>query len=660
MKRTLTCFALLFPMILQADIIVKKSGERLEDVHIKSFSGSEIIYTPEDGDVAVLMKSDVSAILYDDGRYEEFNQTSETPSEDDLTTHNSSEQVMTPQNYVPSVAEEWESKEYNVWAYGVYAGVGYFSKDENDGFKVEYRIIYKDQIGEPEFAFLGTTPFAYATEKMDQASFVGRGNPYLMSLLEQKPFIVPNDKKVKKIEFRLSKKGYKTTIVKPFRDVLIGGGPLLMISLDKIRPLKDGEIDDIVVTQESKSQDQTLQYSSEPDTAESEPMEEYYQQQNNKVYDGEEYLGGYEDEPIENQESHSSYALEPEPEPEPIQKRGIEFRASKSFVEFTETGGETRIEITSDEAWEITEMPSWVDTRQKSDALIINVAQNERTSDREGDIVLLNKHQTELRIVVAQGRNNDYLKLSAQGIDDTEGVGGAYTIKVNSNKAWDAKTDADWCTIEKSGENFVVRLASNMSGKKRETTIEVTAYQSVIAKQVFQVKQSPQNHYITIDPSSVTSKGKKGIITINVTTDMSKYRIEDVPDWCSISQMKANSFTLEIADNSGGAAREAQIKVAIDGGKSKILTVQQEELLNYVSVSPKIITASPRGGIITVHVEGSGAWRVVNLPDWCQTTDLTNDSFTLIIEKNDTDAPRNASFSVSVNGVREQIEVRQQ
>ena len=478
-------------MILQADIIVKKSGERLEDVHIKSFSGSEIIYTPEDGDVTVLMKSDISAILYDDGRYEEFNQTSETPYENDMSH----------------------------------------------------------------------------------------------------------------------------------------------------------------------------QYTSESKTPESEPMEEYYPQQNNKVDNGEEYLGEYEEESIEsinNQESQSGYALEPEAEPEPIQKRDIEFRASKSFIEFTETGGETRIEIISDEAWEVAEMPSWVDTRQKSDALIIHVAQNERTSDREGDVVLLNKHQTELRIVVAQGKNNDYLKLSAPGIDDTEGVGGAYTIKVNSNKAWDAKTDADWCTIEKREENFVVRLASNMSGQKREATIEVTASQSVISKQVFWVKQSPLNHYIFINPSSVTSKGGKSIITINVTTDMPKYRIEEIPDWCNISQMNANSFILEIADNSGGAAREAQIKVAVDGGKSKILTVQQEERLNYVSVSPKIVTASPRGGIITINVEGSGAWRVVNLPDWCQTTDQTDDSFTLIIEKNDTDAPRNASFSVSVSGVREQIEVRQQ
>jgi len=120
------------------------------------------------------------------------------------------------------------------------------------------------------------------------------------------------------------------------------------------------------------------------------------------------------------------------------------------------------------------------------------------------------------------------------------------------------------------------------------------------------------------------------------------------------------SFVLEIADNTGGASRKAECRVTIEGGNGQTLVIQQEERLNYVSVTPKIIRASARGGIITVRVTGSSSWRVVNLPEWCEVTERKADSFTLSIGQNLTKAPRNASFSVSVSGIREKVEIRQE
>lgn len=245
MKRIFFIVCLLIPSLLYAGIIMKKSGERLEDVSIKSASGDVITYITEEGDEVSLPKSEVSAILHDDGRYEEIKQES-TPKQ---TVINSSEAAessssVPQQNNYTSAPLEDGAKEYNVWAYGVYAGMGYFSGDKYDGITVEYRVIYKSNKEGTSFVYLGTTPFAYATEKMATNSFVGRGNPALMNLLEPKPLVIPNDKDVKNIEFRLSKQGYKTAVVKPFRDVIVGCGPVLMISLDKIKPLKDGEVED--------------------------------------------------------------------------------------------------------------------------------------------------------------------------------------------------------------------------------------------------------------------------------------------------------------------------------------------------------------------------------------------------------------------------------
>ena len=76
MKKILIFFAIL-PTFLYAGVIVKQSGERLENVTIKSVTDSEIIYIIN-GDEATLPKSETSAILYDDGRYEEISY--QTPS----------------------------------------------------------------------------------------------------------------------------------------------------------------------------------------------------------------------------------------------------------------------------------------------------------------------------------------------------------------------------------------------------------------------------------------------------------------------------------------------------------------------------------------------------------------------------------------------------
>ena len=359
----------------------------------------------------------------------------------------------------------------------------------------------------------------------------------------------------------------------------------------------------------------------------------------------------------------------PEPEPEPVfvpepapekPRKEIVFRVSKAFLEFPEFGGDQQIEVTSDEAWSVSESPKWITAQRKGNSLSVKVARNERFSDREGDIVLTNENEVEIRIVVAQGRNSDYLNLSAQLIDDTEGDGGRYTIKVSSNKAWATNRLPAWCTVENNGATMSIHLDANNSGADRQAQIEVSVPQSVVAQQVITVKQSPIHDYITVTPNLITSSGKASAATIKVASDKTEYRVENLPYWCTVKQQTATSFVIEIADNSGGAAREAECNVRIEGGKSDKLIIRQEERLNYITVSPKIIKASKRGGIITVKVQSSGAWRVVNLPDWCQVTEETGTTFTLSIDANPTDYPRTAEFSVSTGGVRDRIEIKQE
>ncbi len=254
MKRIIIILFALLPMLMQAGVIMKRSGERLEDVTIKSVTDSEIVYELN-GQEIIVAKTDVSAILYDDGRYEEIRNTMPISSESIGTNSKIKEEV-----YVPTEAGPG-AKEYNVYAYGVYAVMGYFSNSEYDDATVEYRVIYKSQQGESDFRYLGTSPFAYVTNKMFENPLVGKGNPYLVNLMQPRPLVIEDAKNISKIEFRLSKEGYKTVVVKPIQDVLIGCGPLLMIPMNKLRPLKPGETNEELNTL-VKSKNSTAQSAS--------------------------------------------------------------------------------------------------------------------------------------------------------------------------------------------------------------------------------------------------------------------------------------------------------------------------------------------------------------------------------------------------------------
>lgn len=123
-----------------------------------------------------------------------------------------------------------DAKEYNVYAFGVFGVIGYFANTEFDGAKVEYRILYKNSTNVPNFQYLGTAPFALVNQKAYDNALLAAFRPIMI----QKPLIVPNAKDAK-VEFRLSKEGYNTVIVSPIKDVILGGGPVLMIPMNKLK-----------------------------------------------------------------------------------------------------------------------------------------------------------------------------------------------------------------------------------------------------------------------------------------------------------------------------------------------------------------------------------------------------------------------------------------
>jgi hypothetical protein len=249
------------------------------------------------------------------------------------------------------------------------------------------------------------------------------------------------------------------------------------------------------------------------------------------------------------------------------------FKADKKYISFNENGGKQQVRIDSDSSWEIYSAPEWATVRKMGNTLTVKCVENISYTDREEDIILVNKEGKKLVIVVAQDKPDDYLIASANVINDADGSGGRYIIHVRSNLQRKASTNADWCRVTTfDGDSMVLSIDENITGKERQCEVEIVAGPK-LKKSVF-VKQIPMEHYVL--------------------------------------------------------------------------------------VTPQIVTGTKRGGIITIQVKCDSKWRVVNLPEWCEVTDKTNDSFRLNIGPNKTDSPRSAVFSVSASGTRKNVTVKQE
>ena len=234
MKRIIIFMLLCNPLFLQAGIIVTKSDGNLEDVSNVTVGKTEITYK-QDGEIKSINRDEVSAVLYDNGKYEEIKSIEEVEEEE---TQQNNTIVTTTTSDISD-----NNRIYNVLAFGTMAMNFYVRNEEYDGARVEWRVVSKtSEVANTDYQYLGTTPFAYATS--GSYDYIKSMYKKAAGFLAEQPLIIDgmtakNTSKVK-IEFRVTKEGYEPLIVSPIRKIDFTG-VFLFVPLNRLKPLKPGE-----------------------------------------------------------------------------------------------------------------------------------------------------------------------------------------------------------------------------------------------------------------------------------------------------------------------------------------------------------------------------------------------------------------------------------
>jgi len=347
--------------------------------------------------------------------------------------------------------------------------------------------------------------------------------------------------------------------------------------------------------------------------------------------------------------------------PKPGKEKPNKFLVDKKRVTFPERGGSNQIHITADCSWSVRNNPNWVMLAKDGNVLTVSCDVNFNSSAREGDIVLVDANSKELRVTAFQDRNRDYVRPSFTLIEDENGKGGTYPIKVSSNKPWSVVSYPYWCRVETSGDEIKVTLERNYNGYERQGEVVLALQSNDRCRSTISVKQFVLGNYLNLSFASFHNSSGRGSLSqpITVETDLGSFSVENVPSWCRIEQLTSSSFVVRILPNNGGGARSAEMKV-VAGGKSLPFKVSQAARPYYVNVDNTVTLVKKTGGYQIYYVETNcGPWQVVNLPYWCQLEDETNDSFKVTFLPNDDASPRQATFTVSASGDRCDITVKQ-
>ena len=342
-----------------------------------------------------------------------------------------------------------------------------------------------------------------------------------------------------------------------------------------------------------------------------------------------------------------------------LDKKSI-FNVDKTIIHFPESGGQNQIKVISDNEWNISYVPYWINVQQDGNIITLLCKTNNFSHTRKDELILIDNINQEIHINIQQEKSKDYLNLSSKVITDNTGRGNYYyTIHVTSNKPWKINSKPNWCKVKTTQEAIMVELEQNDSDYDRRGTIEVVSTASNVLQQVITIEQKYLKHFITINPAFVReNSGECGYATINVETDLNYYTIEEVPSWCEIKNRTATSFDIWIKDNSGGQAREAKCKI-IAGNVNQTLTIKQGARPNYINISPRLVTATNAGGTITISVQSNKQWHISECPEWCIISNLTEHSFGLEILQNHGE-PRQGTVTISAESMKNEVSVEQE
>lgn len=333
-------------------------------------------------------------------------------------------------------------------------------------------------------------------------------------------------------------------------------------------------------------------------------------------------------------------------------------------LSFKGGGGSQTINISSNVLWKATSSASWAKAETATDGktLTISVEENPSDASRTSIITLSSASGITSSVNITQE------PAGVSGSTETfvfEKEGGAKSISITADAAWEVKTSDSWISVTPSSGNAGSQMLS-ITVLENNSTLERTGYVyvNIGGSSKLQIPVVQKGLFIEAKPSSLTfsADADSKQLEINSNTDWS---ITSIPEWLtanSLSGKNNQTITLTAQNNSSASSRNGKVKIEKEGlTLSAVVDVLQEGLSLSVDYSSLQFGANTSTQNITINT--IGGWLASSSEGWItlsQTSGTGRSTISVTVEENNAETSRNGSVRIVAGELSQTITITQQ
>ena len=336
---------------------------------------------------------------------------------------------------------------------------------------------------------------------------------------------------------------------------------------------------------------------------------------------------------------------------------------STPTVNLQQAGGAFTVKLKANIDYEYEIKADWiksVETRAlKEYSLRFEAETNPSFDKRVGEIVIKGGGFSETVTITQAQTASITLSTTEQNFDSE---GGTFEVEVEHSVDYDVKISADWVTqiesraVETSTLHFAV--AENTTYGERKATITIKGGDITETITVVQT----QNNAIILSTPTVNLPQAGGAFTVKLKANID-YEYEIKADWIKSVETRAlteYSLRFEAEANPSFDKRVGEIVIK-GGGFSEIVTITQAQT-NMLTLSTTSQNFACTGGEFSVEVQHNIDYTVKISENWVtqiESRAVTTSTIHFIVAENTTSERRNATITISGDGISETITIEQ-
>ena len=251
---------------------------------------------------------------------------------------------------------------------------------------------------------------------------------------------------------------------------------------------------------------------------------------------------------------------------------------------FGMTGGSQSLLVTTNrDSWTATvpSTASWCKAEQDGNNLKIITEANTGTTGRTCEVLVTAGTGEDIlmyRLMVAQLGSENELILSTDEVR-FEGQASMQTVSVFTNVAWEAVTDASWCTLLQGENTLTMYVEQNPSETQIRRGIVTVTAENLPAQQLDIIQLPDITLILSVDTLVMPIEGGQQSVTVVTNQEQWSARNQDSVHWCWTNVL-GNQLIVNAEPNEG-APRSIVVNVTAGTGeaiKTVPLVVRQEGL----------------------------------------------------------------------------------